>query len=195
MDGTPALYGRRDVRRYHASGAAFRKADETVPMLFVQRQSRQSDDGRQQPVGKGRAGRNRSAVPGGIGKFKLATETAVRLKKGRMLYERWQKVIQDRRNEVALRDLASGRSWTFAQMDREAETPLPGEPAIVFPNGHSPEFIFTVLRAWRQRITRHSPFPLRPSPVVISRPRRPPPVCRARSPSPRNNWLPMPKTS
>jgi len=68
-----------------------------------------------------------------------------------MLYERWQKVIQSRRNEVALRDLASGRCWTFAQMDREAETPLPDNPAMVFPQGHSPEFIFTVLRAWRQR--------------------------------------------
>jgi acyl-coenzyme A synthetase/AMP-(fatty) acid ligase len=67
-----------------------------------------------------------------------------------MLYERWQKVVQSRRSEVALRDLASGRSWTFAQMDREAETPLPGDPAMVFPQGHSPEFIFTILRAWRQ---------------------------------------------
>src|ERR1017187_7618018 len=32
--GTPALPGRRDVRRYHASGAAFPKADQTVPMLI-----------------------------------------------------------------------------------------------------------------------------------------------------------------
>jgi acyl-coenzyme A synthetase/AMP-(fatty) acid ligase len=66
-----------------------------------------------------------------------------------MLYERWLKVVQDRRNEVALRDLASGRCWTFAQLNREAETPLPGNPALVFPQGHSPEFIFAVLRAWR----------------------------------------------
>ncbi len=100
---------------------------------------------------KGRAGLNGSAGPGRIGKFELATKTTVRLKKGQMLYERWQKVVQDRRNEVALRDLASGRCWTFAQMNREAETPLPDNPAMVFPQGHSPEFIFTVLRAWRQR--------------------------------------------
>ena len=73
----------------------------------------------------------------------------VGLKKEQMLYERWQKVIQDRGNEVALRDLASGRSWTFAQLNRESETPLPGNPPMVFPQGHSPEFIFAVLRAWR----------------------------------------------
>ena len=121
-------------------------------------------------------------------KFGLATKTTVRLKKGQMLYERWQKVVQSRRNEVALRDLASGRSWTFAQMDREAESPLPGNPAMVFPQGHSPEFIFTVLRAWRgaqgglsrsKRITSRLRFPPRPRPVVISRPRRPQRVCRA----------------
>ena len=66
-----------------------------------------------------------------------------------MLYDAWQKVIQDRGDEVALRDLASGRSWTFAQMDREARKSLPDMSPMVFPQGHSPEFIFTVLRAWR----------------------------------------------
>ena len=68
-----------------------------------------------------------------------------------MLYERWQKVAREKRNEVALRDLASGRCWTFAQLSREAETPLPGNPAMVCPQRHSPEFIFAVLRAWRWR--------------------------------------------
>jgi acyl-CoA synthetase (AMP-forming)/AMP-acid ligase II len=66
-----------------------------------------------------------------------------------MLYERWQKVARDRRNEVALRDLASGQCWTFAQLSRAAETTLPGKPAMVCPQGHSAEFIFAVLRAWR----------------------------------------------
>ena len=106
-----------------------------------------------------------------IGKFGLATETRVRLKNGQMLYEHWQKVARDRRNEVALRDLASGRSWTFAQMDREAENPLPDNPAMVFPQGHSPEFIFTVLRAWRQhRVVcpleaHHQPLAVPPPPA------------------------------
>jgi len=66
-----------------------------------------------------------------------------------MLYERWQKVARDRRNDIALRDLASGQRWTFAQLSREAESPLPDKPAMVFPQGHSAEFIFAVLRAWR----------------------------------------------
>src|ERR1039458_4200994 len=66
-----------------------------------------------------------------------------------MLYERWQKVARDRRNDIALRDLASGQRWTFAQLSREAETPLSDKPAMVFPQGHSAEFIFAVLRAWR----------------------------------------------
>jgi len=66
-----------------------------------------------------------------------------------MLYDAWQKVIQDRGDEVALRDLASGRGWTFAQIDRAAQTPLRDKSAMVFPQGHSPEFIFAVLQAWR----------------------------------------------
>ena len=68
-----------------------------------------------------------------------------------MLYERWQKITRDRRHDVALRDLASGQSWTFAQLDRAAETTLTGKPAMICPQGHSPEFIFAVLRAWRSR--------------------------------------------
>ena len=74
------------------------------------------------------------------------------LKKERMLYECWQKVAQERRNEIALRDLGSGQYWTFAQLDREAESPLSGHPGMVFPQSHSPEFVFTVLRAWRQNV-------------------------------------------
>jgi long-chain acyl-CoA synthetase len=69
-----------------------------------------------------------------------------------MLYERWQRVVEDKRDEIALRDLASGQSWTFSQLDGESEEPLPENPGIVFPQGNSPEFIFTVLRAWRSGV-------------------------------------------
>jgi acyl-coenzyme A synthetase/AMP-(fatty) acid ligase len=133
-------------------------------------------------------GRNGPVGLGGIGKFVLATETAVRLKKVQMLYERWQKVVQSRRNEVALRDLASGRCWTFAQMNREAETPLPDSPAMVFPQGHSPEFIFTVLRAWRRRTvvclleSHHQP-------LTVSAP--PPPCCHLKT-TPATTGMPRP---
>jgi len=83
-----------------------------------------------------------------------------------MLYERWQKVVRDRRNEIALRDLASGRCWTFSQLSAEAEIPLPEKPAIIHPQGNSPEFIIAVLRAWRAGIvvcpldTHHQPLVL-----------------------------------
>jgi acyl-coenzyme A synthetase/AMP-(fatty) acid ligase len=66
-----------------------------------------------------------------------------------MLYECWQRVVQDRPNEIALRDFASGRSWTFTELNAAAN----GRPAdrlgMVFPQGNSPEFILTVLSGWR----------------------------------------------
>lgn len=68
-----------------------------------------------------------------------------------MLYERWQKVVEDKRNEIALRDLASGQSWTFSQLNAESEASLPDHQSIVFPQGNSPQFIITVLRAWRSQ--------------------------------------------
>lgn len=67
-----------------------------------------------------------------------------------MLYERWQKVVGDKNDEIALRDLASGHSWTFSQLDRESERPLPDHGDVVFPQGNSSQFIITILRAWRR---------------------------------------------
>jgi acyl-coenzyme A synthetase/AMP-(fatty) acid ligase len=69
-----------------------------------------------------------------------------------MLYERWRKVVRERRNEIALRDLGDGRCWTFSQLNDEAENPLLETPVIAYPQGNSPGFIFAVLRAWRERI-------------------------------------------
>ena len=113
-----------------------------------------------------------------MGKFGLAREMTVRLKQRQMLYDAWQKVIQDRGDEVALRDLASGRSWTFAQLDREAETSLPDDPVMIFPRGHSPEFIFTVLRAWRRgRVV--CPLEAHHQPLAVPPP--PPPCCHLKT--------------
>jgi acyl-coenzyme A synthetase/AMP-(fatty) acid ligase len=98
-----------------------------------------------------------------------------------MLYERWLKVAQDRRNEIALRDLASGQRWTFAQLSREAETPLPGKPAMVCPQGHSAEFIFAVLRAWRWQAVV-CPLELHKQPLTDSPP--PPPCCHLKTTPP-----------
>ncbi len=57
---------------------------------------------------------------------------------------------------MALRDFASGKQWTFAELFAAGES-RSGAPAsgpassdeIIFPQGHSPEFIFDLLAAWR----------------------------------------------
>ncbi|MBI3192282.1 MAG: long-chain fatty acid--CoA ligase, partial [Pedosphaera parvula] len=66
-----------------------------------------------------------------------------------MLYERWGHIAADRRSDLALCDLASGRRWTFGELCAAAEArPLDGSD-FVCPSGHSPEFILDVLAAWR----------------------------------------------
>ena len=66
-----------------------------------------------------------------------------------MLYERWRQIVKENRNELALCDAASGQQWTFGQLDSAAENAATTMDAIVYPQGISPEFIFTVLAAWR----------------------------------------------
>jgi acyl-CoA synthetase (AMP-forming)/AMP-acid ligase II len=67
-----------------------------------------------------------------------------------MLYERWRKTASERRGETALRDLASGRRWTFGELAAEAENGKPAAGPVVFPQGTGVEFILAVLRGWRQ---------------------------------------------
>jgi len=66
-----------------------------------------------------------------------------------MLYERWRQIVREHRHERALCDLASGRSWTFGQFDAAAESTAVTADTILFPQGISSDFVFTVLRAWR----------------------------------------------
>ena len=66
-----------------------------------------------------------------------------------MLYERWRQIVQERSGECALRDLASDRQWTFAEMARLVEVAPASHRPMVFPRGHSTEFVFAVLQAWR----------------------------------------------
>jgi len=66
-----------------------------------------------------------------------------------MLYERWRNTAEAQRNDFALRDQASGRRWTFAQLFAAGEA-WPVEPGpVACPRGHSPEFILSLLSAWR----------------------------------------------
>ena len=95
-----------------------------------------------------------------------------------MLYERWQQVVRERRAEIALRDLASGRSWTFAQLQAEAEKALPETPAMIHPQGHAPEFILAVLRAWRVQAVV-CPLDVHHPPLAVAPPR--PPCCHLKT--------------
>ena len=74
-----------------------------------------------------------------------------------MLYECWRKISTERRNELALRDTASGKQWTFGELFAAGESrngaPVSGPASannVAFPQGHSPEFIFDLLTAWRE---------------------------------------------
>lgn len=66
-----------------------------------------------------------------------------------MLYERWLKIAETRRNDVALRDLASGRRWTFAELLAAGEAAPVDASDLVCPQGQSAEFIISLLAAWR----------------------------------------------
>ena len=66
-----------------------------------------------------------------------------------MLYEQWQLIARDHRSETALWDFNSGRTWTFAALAAEAERPLLQSGPLSYPEGTSPEFVFSVLQAWR----------------------------------------------
>jgi long-chain acyl-CoA synthetase len=66
-----------------------------------------------------------------------------------MLYERWRQIARERANEPALREVASGRQWTFAELARLVEGLPRCEDPVLYPEGHSAGFILTVLQGWR----------------------------------------------
>ncbi|HPA20484.1 MAG TPA: class I adenylate-forming enzyme family protein [Verrucomicrobiae bacterium] len=66
-----------------------------------------------------------------------------------MLYERWLEVARSRGKDIALRELASGRDWSFSALAEEVEASTLMEGPVSFPRGQTAEFVLTVLRAWR----------------------------------------------
>ena len=67
-----------------------------------------------------------------------------------MLYECWRQIAREHRRELALHDFRSGRQWTFEQLADEAELARPDfDGSIQHPQGIAPDFVLTVLRAWR----------------------------------------------
>src|SRR5437867_6587743 len=68
-----------------------------------------------------------------------------------MLYERWREIAQQQRQQMALRELSSARQWTFGQLAEQSERFAPPGDPISCPQGITPDFIFKVLSAWRNR--------------------------------------------
>ncbi len=67
-----------------------------------------------------------------------------------MLFERWGEIARAHAGDLAVRDLTTGSDWTFKQLaDAAGRRQLPS--GIVFPQGHSVEFLIAVLIAWRER--------------------------------------------
>lgn len=66
-----------------------------------------------------------------------------------MLYERWLQIARDNGNSQALHDLASGRRWTFRQLQKAVDQHSLADEPVIFPCGNSAEFILAVLKSWR----------------------------------------------
>ena len=66
-----------------------------------------------------------------------------------MLYEIWRKTVREKGNDLALRDLSTGREWTFSDLAAEVEAMPPAEDPVTFAQGTEARFLLLVLRAWR----------------------------------------------
>jgi acyl-coenzyme A synthetase/AMP-(fatty) acid ligase len=70
-----------------------------------------------------------------------------------MLYERWRNLSSGRRKDLALREFASDRRWTFGELfDAGAARPAPAG-RVVPASGSSADFILDILAAWREHKT------------------------------------------
>ena len=66
-----------------------------------------------------------------------------------MLYDHWRHIADRSSKSIALRDLGTGEAWTFEELLRRTDCDTLIQKPIVFPQGVSADFIFTVLQAWR----------------------------------------------
>lgn len=68
-----------------------------------------------------------------------------------MLYDRWRQIAGERGHTLALRDVATDRQWSFAELAAQAEAaPAPRGP-VAYPQGLSAGFILGLLSAWRSQ--------------------------------------------
>lgn len=66
-----------------------------------------------------------------------------------MLIECWRQTVARRGSAVALQDLATGRSFTFRELDAAARERVPDAGAWVCPRGREVTFLLDVLGAWQ----------------------------------------------
>jgi acyl-CoA synthetase (AMP-forming)/AMP-acid ligase II len=64
------------------------------------------------------------------------------------LYSQWLAVAHARGGAIALRELASGREWSFAKLLEWADG-APPSPPVLHSNARGPGLVLDVLRAWR----------------------------------------------
>jgi acyl-coenzyme A synthetase/AMP-(fatty) acid ligase len=64
------------------------------------------------------------------------------------LYPQWLAVAETYGREIALRELASGRDWSFVELRRLAEQ-APPCPKLLHSAAAGPDFVLDVLRSWR----------------------------------------------
>ena len=62
-----------------------------------------------------------------------------------MLYERWRQMARACPAKIALRDLPSGRQWTFGELAAEAEQGGGSRDRFAFPRGVCADFVLQVL--------------------------------------------------
>ena len=97
-----------------------------------------------------------------------------------MLYERWCQMAAERPHDLALRDLASEQHWTFAELAGLAQRLPKCETQAVHPQDHSAQFLFSVLRAWRDNAIV---CPLEPDQTPPFAPSPRPPCCHLKTTS------------
>ena len=67
-----------------------------------------------------------------------------------MLYERWRHICREFDRQIALREVATGQSWSFGQLDAAASALSHQNGPVAFPTGLAAEFILQTIAAWRR---------------------------------------------
>jgi long-chain acyl-CoA synthetase len=67
-----------------------------------------------------------------------------------MLYELWCRTVDQEGDRWAVRDLSSGRSWTFRELDDAARRREESSGLMVFPRGMGVEFLLDTIAGWRR---------------------------------------------